>query len=694
MGIEDDFGDFESAVQDAANRGVSEAQDFISGLSPEQSVAFQAQQEAQQAAQQAAEQAQADALWDSLINRYPNARNFGSRGTGNTFLDFLVKAAGGEAALLGPANVFGDPTKSTLQLAPEQPPPPAVPTPSVTKEGIPGTVSTSLPTYFPDLESYASQERASETTNPIADMEIANAIVDSRAAPAPAPLSPQEKINKQVEDAAKNRPGADLYWDLDTFSKYPGQFSGPNAPPVPDVAPFDDRGVFTNQAMRDQAKAQAAINEVNKIDPSKTLTGDEAQLAAYRTMGYTPEMAAGWPAARNTAGDTVAGILQGIIPGGGIAEVVSPETTKGFRGGIAEGINNLFGTHAPERNPWDMSDPTRTFANPNMDRQTFVDLAADIPSTTSGFRGSTVSDLDPDSWESGGNIEAIRRFLQDPNYGNIPEVDPVSALAAYQNAIGGIDALVGERGFTDRGYAQAARDRTQGIFDEFQAGQDFDSMLNDKIGRAFADEALFNKDIELRGQGVQAVEQSFPQGFASDIFDPDAFSKAAENIYGEKLRGAQDIIGRAGSRGQLSPTGGRLASESLLSQGPDVQSRLTDILGGVRSEAEGGFGGIRGSALEAAQGYKLGDELFDITPFESQAGDYLSTTIGELPGRITSAVGTDPLFSAVSALQEGGRQQGQVSGTPSFLDVLAEREGGVGTGRDKRGLGSRGSGVF
>ena len=52
------------------------------------------------------------------------------------------------------------------------------------------------------------------------------------------------------------------------------------------------------------------------------------------------------------------------------------------------------------------------------------------------------------------------------------------------------------------------------------------------------------------------------------------------------------------------------------------------------------------------------------------------------------------MFSAVSALQEGGRQQGQVSGTPSFLDVLAEREGGVGAGRDRRGLGSRGSGVF
>ena len=343
-----------------------------------------------------------------------------------------------------------------------------------------------------------------------------------------------------------------------------------------------------------------------------------------------------------------------------------------------------------DRGRRETSGPYSGYRDPNK----LSDLVSDIPAQMPGYAQPTVSDLDPDSWESGGNVEAIRRFLQDPTYGNIPEIDPVSALAAYQNAIGGIDALVGERGFTGRGYAQAARDRAQGIFDEFQAGQDFDSMLNEKIGRAFADEALFNKDIELRGQGVQAVEQAFPQGFESDIFDPDAFSKAAENIYGQKLQGAQDIIARAGSRGQLSPTGGRLASESLLSQGPDVQSRLSDILGGVRSEAEGGFGGIRGSALEAAQGYKLGDELFDITPFESQASDYLSTTVGELPGRITSAVGTDPLFSAVSALQEGGRQQGQVSGTPSFLDVLAEREGGVGAGRDRRGLGSRGSGVF
>ena len=296
--------------------------------------------------------------------------------------------------------------------------------------------------------------------------------------------------------------------------------------------------------------------------------------------------------------------------------------------------------------------------------------------------------------EEGGNIEAIRRFLQDPVYGNIPQVDPMSSLTALQNAIGGIDALVGERGFTGQGYAQGARDRAQGIFDEFLPGQDVDALLNEKIGRAFAEEALTAKGSEFRQQGVQSIEQSFPEGFAGEIFSPEAFSKAAENIYGQKLQGAQDVIARAGARGQLSPRGGRLASESLLSQGPDVRGGISDIVSGVRSGLEGGLQGIRGSALEQAQGYQLGDELFDVTPFEQQASDYVTGAFGDIPSDISGAIGTDPLFDAVSALQTGGRQQGQVSGTPSFLDVLAEREGGVGTGRDRRGLGSRGSGVF
>ena len=86
--------------------------------------------------------------------------------------------------------------------------------------------------------------------------------------------------------------------------------------------------------------------------------------------------------------------------------------------------------------------------------------------------------------------------------------------------------------------------------------------------------------------------------------------------------------------------------------------------------------------------------MFDVQPFAQQASDYLGERAPAIGTEISEAIGTDPLFDAVSALQQGGRQQGVVSGTPSFLDTLAEREGGVGTGRDRRGLGSRGSGVF
>jgi hypothetical protein len=400
----------------------------------------------------------------------------------------------------------------------------------------------------------------------------------------------------------------------------------------------------------------------------------------------------------------------GTVPdwlAGSTKEILNQIAQGPVTGGVNPSDSTMFGNFGKSFNPGlalisfpgavakaisDTQARTRSGRSAEQVSNLVSDIPGQMPSTTPTLTPTEPPPMYEDN--ESGNIAAIRRFLQDPNYGNIPQVDPMSSLTALQNAIGGIDALVGERGFTGQGYAQAARDRAQGIFDKFLPGQDVDALLNEKIGRAFAEEALTAKGSEFRQQGVQSIEQSFPEGFASDIFSPEAFSKAAENIYGQKLQGAQDVIARAGARGQLSPRGGRLASESLLSQGPDVRGGISDIVSGVRSGLEGGLQGIRGSALEQAQGYQLGDELFDVTPFEQQASDYVTGAFGDIPSDISGAIGTDPLFDAVSALQTGGRQQGQVSGTPSFLDVLAEREGGVGTGRDRRGLGSRGSGVF
>ena len=589
-----------------------------------------------------------------------------------------------------------------------------------------------------DITSKLSEKEANDWWDSIKD-EV-EPTTKTAPAPAAAPIATQPTAAPTFDKATTVGSG-----------RYSGKFSADPDPTPPAydrdyVHPSERPGIFTNDAIEAAAKRTDDILDFidgkTSIDgrnfEKSTLTPNEAYVAMLNQIGHKPVNQlgtgdiikgdiglspgytgnpdfgitspplehppeylrdehqtyhpAGPPQRATSVGEGIYSLLSGI-PGIGMAgqwggRIFGGEEFADRERNAIDAINDLFGTTPFNIDPLD----------PSLGTDKRSDLGSDIPAQMPGlFSGLTYGPPDPGEPSENpeaGNIEAIYRFLQDPNYGNMPAIDPISAMAAYDNAIRGIDAVVGERGFTDRGFAQAARDRSQGIFDKFEAGQDFDSMLNEKIGRAFADEALFNKDIELRGQGVQAINQAFPQGFETDIFNPDAFSKVAEDIYGQKLSGAQDVIARAGSRGQLSPRGGRLASESLLSQGSDVQSRLDDILGGVRSEAGSGLDAIRGSALEAAQGYKLGDELFDVTPFTDQARDYLTTTVGELPGRVSEAVGTDPLFSAVSALQEGGRQQGVVSGAPSFLDALAERESGVGTGRDKRGLGSRGSGVF
>tara|TARA_Y100001963_G_scaffold77214_1_gene107059 strand:+ start:101 stop:1972 length:1872 start_codon:yes stop_codon:yes gene_type:complete len=623
MGIADDFGDFAEAMDAAAGRGVAEAGGGVYG-SGQPGWGYGTPQSI--ADQQAASAAAAQAAQDAQVQDIID--QLSSMGW-----DLSGRRSAAAAAGYDPTEQYGG---------------------KGYQEGSWSTAASELENLFEDMSVGAGYEKSGIPT------------------PAGRTNNPTMPYNELYDVFGIRNQTSLPNYDKSVFNA--------NKPRE------DERGIFTNEAMEKQAAADAAIKEVNRTPPSQ-LSGDAAQLAAFREMGYNPKMASGWEAARNTAGDLVAGILQGFVPFGGVAELVAPDTTKGIRGGIAEGINDLFGTHAPERNPWNASG---TGVNPNMDRDTFVGLAADIPPTTSGFRGA------PDPWgeTDDGNIQAIRRFLQDPVYGNIPQIDPASAMAAYQNAIRGIDAVVGERGFTGQGYAQAARDRSKTIFDELLPGQDVDTMLNEKIGRAFAEEALTAKEGEFRQQGIESINQAFPEGFSSEIFDPKAFSQAAENIYGQKLGGAQDIIARAGARGQLSPRGGRLASESLLSQGPDVRSGISDIVSGVRSGLESGLEGIRGSALEQAQGYKLGDELFDVQPFTQQASDYLSERAPAIGTEISEAIGTDPLFDAVSALQEGGRQQGVVSGTPSFLDVLAERESTPGTGRDRRGLGSRGSGVF
>ena len=168
-----------------------------------------------------------------------------------------------------------------------------------------------------------------------------------------------------------------------------------------------------------------------------------------------------------------------------------------------------------------------------------------------------------------------------------------------------------------------------------------------------------------------------------------------DSIVNERLGGAQQQVSRAGARGSLSDVGSNIANETLLGQQEGVRERVGDVgssvLGGYSNELQA----IKDRATTANQGFILGDDRFDVTPFATERGDFLSGT--DVAGGVTRALGSDPLFGLSSALLEGGRSQGLVSGTSgseNFLDTLAAREKETGLNKARRGLGSRGSGVF
>jgi hypothetical protein len=295
--------------------------------------------------------------------------------------------------------------------------------------------------------------------------------------------------------------------------------------------------------------------------------------------------------------------------------------------------------------------------------------------------------------EGGGNVPQsalIRAFLDNPTFANIPQIDSVAALQALRNATGGLQGVVDERGFTGQGYAQAGRQELSDIFDAFQPGQDFGSLLNELIGQTAGSTALFNKDIELRGQGTEAVGAAFPGD--STYFDPKAFNAVANNILEGRFASATEQISNAEARGNLSSLGASRGVGSLSDQRTGAETRLGEIGSGLRGGQEREVGAIGERALTGATGFKLGDELFDVTPFETERDTLIAEREGSLGEDFRSQLGGEQLFDTGLALRTAG--QGQTTAGGNLLNIFADRELGALAGARRRGLGSAGTGAF
>ena len=323
------------------------------------------------------------------------------------------------------------------------------------------------------------------------------------------------------------------------------------------------------------------------------------------------------------------------------------------------------------------------------DGNEFADLAAPA-------RFDYDSAFGDDGGAADGNFQAIRRFLSDPTFKNIPtnNFDTGRGISALEQALLGIDDTVSNRGFEGLGFAESGRDRARDIFDNFGEGDSIEDLLNFNVGQQFGTDALTDTQNQFRSDFTDTANQRFGNDFQLNLIDPDAFSTTVDNILGDRRDSASRIIGNAGARGNLSTLGQATANQSLGTQEAGARDTLTGIARGVESQGQQGLTGIADEARSGASGFALGDSAFDITPFSDRATSFRSDTSGSFNDDVSTALGSDPLFDSGTALSTAAGSQGVVSGTPSFLDSIATRQAGGASNAERRGLGSRGSGTF
>jgi hypothetical protein len=195
------------------------------------------------------------------------------------------------------------------------------------------------------------------------------------------------------------------------------------------------------------------------------------------------------------------------------------------------------------------------------------------------------------------------------------------------------------------------------------------------------------------------------QGFFNEIneaFPGDAFqsvdNEILNSLLNERQSGASGRVARASARGNLNEAGSFAANQNLSQQADDARTRLGDISLGVRGQNQRAIDEIRSRAFDAAGRFQPGDSPFDITPFVTERQNLIGDLQGSFREDITTALGGERLFNPFDAINVGGSAQGAVSGAQpnlAFLDRIAAREGLTGRSvRDRRGLGTRGSGVF
>jgi hypothetical protein len=261
---------------------------------------------------------------------------------------------------------------------------------------------------------------------------------------------------------------------------------------------------------------------------------------------------------------------------------------------------------------------------------------------------------------------------------------------------------------------------SQGKYDEFIANTPNPGLSDEEFGKVLAagierrntslgtdvTQQQFDQGFEgLTGEGIlrqetdlrkQAFNADLDQTFTGNAFDP-IDDDIINSIVDERAGEGRQQVSNFAARGNLNPIGGRTANEFLTNQEESASNRVRDVGQAVLGGTQQDINAVGNEARSAISGYQLGDDLFTPADFNTQRQGLIDTQQASLGEDIRGSLGSEPLFNINKALQSGGRVQGQVSGqgsNESFLDAIAAREGSVSSARNRRGVGTRGSGAF
>lgn len=245
----------------------------------------------------------------------------------------------------------------------------------------------------------------------------------------------------------------------------------------------------------------------------------------------------------------------------------------------------------------------------------------------------------------------------------------------------------------DRAKARLAGLNATDLYDEIDSEYDRIKGLipegTDNPGSYYTDDVLNNliatTEADRRSKYTAEARNAYGAGFEDRYIPYTADDSYINNLLTGRKKDAQQSIDFARSRGQLNDAGYAGALSKLGEQEKSALGTLTNIGNSVLGTKRSSLQSVRDDALSNAGSYTLGNNPFDIAPYNERLTNMSKDALSSLEGDIMSSLGNTSLFNINDIILAGGRGQGPQNLTTANIPARLRKQD------TDRGLGTTGT---